>query len=277
MGSIPGSRVAAGAAATAALRAQADSVLAELAKRQTAATAATDPVDQIQAVLGESFVVLPCFRFGTAPDGAELDTALGATAQLLGTDVDAPARWLQQLTHVRTAVSRIDAADTLAALVTGAEPPDFQIAQWPPLAQAPDRWLALAPQPGDPPQPSGRVALAARLSGSFDPAKWLCGLLLDEWVERIPDPVQTTGVAFHYEEPDSRAPQAVLVAVCPDQRPAWDDDLVLDTLNETLDLAKVRSVDLEGLDDLGQIIPALWFAFNPDGQTVSFDTEVIWL
>ena len=121
------------------------------------------------------------------------------------------------------------------------------------------------------------MALAARLNDGFDPAKWFSGLLLDEWVERVPDPVQTTGVAFHYEEPDSRAPQALLLAVCPDQRPAWDDDLLLATLNETLDLAKIRSVDLEGLDDLGQIIPALWFAFNPDGQTVSFDTEVIWL
>jgi hypothetical protein len=277
MGSIPASRFRADADARAALEAQADSVLAELSKRQAAATAAGDPVEQIQAVLGESFVVLPRFRFGTAADGTELDTALGGTAQLLGTDVDAPARWFQQLTHVRPAVSRIDAADALAALVTGVEQPDFQIAQWPPLGQGPDRWLALAPQPGDPPQPSGRVALAARLSDIFDAAEWLSGLLLDEWVERVPDPVQTTGVTFHYDEPGSRAPQALLLAVCPDQRPAWDDDLVLATINETLDLAKIRSVDLEGLNDFGQILPALWFAFNPDGQTVSFDTEVIWL
>jgi hypothetical protein len=121
------------------------------------------------------------------------------------------------------------------------------------------------------------VALAARLSKGFDPAEWLSGLLLDEWVERVPDPVQATGVAFHYEDPGARAPQALLVAVCPDERPGWDDDLLLDTLNESLDLAKIRSVDLEALNDLGQVIPALWFAFNPDGQTVSFDTEVIWL
>ena len=277
MGSIPVSRFGTNVETTAALQAQADSVLAELTKRQAEATAATDPVERIQATLGESFVVLPRFRFGAAADGTELDSALGATAQLLGTDVDAPARWLQQLTHVRAAVSRIDAADTLAALVTGVEQPDFQIAQWPPLEQGPDRWLALAPQTGDPPQPSGRVALAARLSDTFDPAKWFSGLLLDEWVERVPDPVQTTGVAFNYQEPGSRAPQALLVAVCPDEFPAWNDDLVLATVTETLDLAKIRSVDLEGLDDFGQIIPALWFAFNPDDQTVSFHSEVIWL
>ena len=185
-------------------------------------------------------------------------------------------RWLQQLTHVRGAVSRLDAADTLAALVAGVSQPEFRIAQWPELVQGPDRWIALAPQAGDGAQPSGRVAVEARLTGAFDPAEWMGGLMVDEWVERVPDPVQTTGVAFHYEEPGSRSPQALLVAVCPDERPAWDDDLVLATLNETLDLAKIRTVDLEGLDDLGQIIPALWFAFNPDGQTVSFQTDVIW-
>jgi hypothetical protein len=277
MGSIPVSRFGADVETTAALQAQVVSVLAELTKREAAATSAADPVEQIEAVLGESFVVLPRFRLGATADGTELEAALAATAQLLGTDVDAPARWLQQLTHVRAAVSRIDAADTLAALVSGAEQPDFQIAQWPPLEPGPDRWLALAPQAGDPPQPSGRVALAARLSKGFDPAEWLSGLLLDEWVERVPDPVQATGVAFHYEDPGARAPQALLVAVCPDERPGWDDDLLLDTLNESLDLAKIRSVDLEALNDLGQVIPALWFAFNPDGQTVSFDTEVIWL
>jgi hypothetical protein len=43
--------------------------------------------------------------------------------------------------------------------------------------------------------------------------------------ERVPDPVQTTGVSFHYEEPGSRAPQALLVTVCPDKRPVWDDNL----------------------------------------------------
>jgi hypothetical protein len=277
MGSVPGSRFGAHPDTTAALRTQADSVQAELTKRDTAAGAAATPVDQIQAALGESFVVLPRFRFGAgSADGAALDTALAGTAQLLGGDDDAVARWLQQLTHVRDAVSRLDAADTLAALVADVTPPEFQIAQWPELAHGPDRWIALAPQAGDGPQPSGRVAVEARLSDTFDPARWMCGLMVDEWVERVPDPVQTTGVAFHYEEPGSRAPQALLVAVCPDKRLAWDDDLVLATLNETLDMAKIRTVDLEGLSDLGQIIPALWFAFNPDGQTVSFQTDVIW-
>ena len=148
---------------------------------------------------------------------------------VLGGDDDAVARWLQQLTHVRDAISRLDAADTLAALVAAGHSPSSRSPSGRSSGRGPDRWIALAPQTGDGPQPTGRVAVEARLSDTFDPAKWMGGLMVDEWVERVPEPVQTTAVAFHYEEPGSRAPQAVLVAVCPDERPAWDADLVLAT------------------------------------------------
>ena len=39
----------------------------------------------------------------------------------------------------------------------------------------------------------------------------------------------------------------------------------------------VQGRGVQGLEDLGQILPALWLEFNPDGHTVSFDTELIWL
>ena len=286
LGSIPDTRVATGADTLAALQAQAGSVQAELTKRQAAVAAAADPVAKIEAALGRSFTVLPRFRLsGTHADGSALRGALAQTQALLGSDRDARERWLQQLTHVRPAVSRLDSAATLAQLVAGAAPLDLQLAQLPALARGRDRWLALAPRHGDAPQPSGRLSLAVELSATFDPGAWLCGLMVDEWVERVPAATQTTGLTFHYEEPGSRAPQAVLLAVCPDQRPEWNDDLIVETLNETLSLAKMRTVDLDSLggtgglsqhDDLGQILPGLWFAFNPDGQTVSFDQEVIW-
>src|SRR5439155_6655756 len=76
MGSVPGSRFGTDADTTAALRSQADSVQAELAERKTSADAATAPIDQIEAALGESFVVLPRFRLGAASAyAAALDTA----------------------------------------------------------------------------------------------------------------------------------------------------------------------------------------------------------
>jgi len=76
-------------------------------------------------------------------------------------------------------------------------------------------------------------------------------------------------VAFHYGEPSARAPQALLLAVCPDNRPFWDDDLVLGVLEETLELVKIRAVDLDSVAEVGQILPALYFALNLQGATVS--------
>ena len=40
----------------------------------------------------------------------------------------------------------------------------------------------------------------------------MAGLLIDEWTERVPAPSETTGVAFHFDEPESRPPQAILLA-----------------------------------------------------------------
>ncbi len=142
-------------------------------------------------------------------------------------------------------------------------------------ARAPDRWLALALEPGAPRPPSGRVALAAWISGNRDFTQPLTGLLLDEWPEQIPSTGESTGVAFHYQAPTARAPQALLMAVHPDPGRGWRDATLLATLNETLELAKARTVDLDTLQELGQLLPALYVPFNADGETVSFFAQEI--
>jgi hypothetical protein len=42
-------------------------------------------------------------------------------------------------------------------------------------------------------------------------------------------------------------------------------------LLETLDLARIRAVDPDALDDVGHFLPALYFALNTDNETVSTD------
>ena len=278
-GAIPLTRTATDDTARAALVDQATAASAALAERRDRAealaaafdraTAASEElrdhlVSLLEEVLGRAFVALPrC----TAPDATTLATAVSRSSTLLGGDTGAPARWLQQLTHVRPGASRYDQAMTVAQLVAGASSPSFTIAQLP--DEAPYRWVAL-PLDGETPA-SGRVSLAVQMVGTFDPSLALSGLLLDEWPERIPVETQTTGLAFHYDQPGAKAPQTLLLAVCPDDRTAWDDEALLAVLNETLDLAKARAVDLDTLDLVGQILPALYFAFNDTGATVSTD------
>ena len=107
---------------------------------------------------------------------------------------------------------------------------------------------------------------AARPSASLP---W-AGLLLDEWSELIPARGEDTAIAFHYDDPGAEAAQAVLVAVPPTQATAWDLTTLLDILNETIDLAKMRAVDSELLP-FGQLLPAIFLATNPSNDTVATD------
>ena len=253
-----------------ALATRATAVTAEMKKRRAAVTAmpnasAADAIAIAKMLFGGTIVVLPrC----TPPNVAILKAAFAASASLLpGTAVDAPSAWLQQLTHVRPGIARLDAALTLAELLGGFTPPPLTFAQLPTITN--DRWLGLPLDPAAPAPSSGRVALAALASGNLATAADYAGLVFDEWPERIPAPKQSAAVSFHYEEPKSRAPQALLLTVCPDARPAWDDELLLATLQETLQLAKIRTVDLASMIDLGQILPALYVPMNLQQATIA--------
>ena len=50
------------------------------------------------------------------------------------------------------------------------------------------------------------------------------GLLVDAWVEPVPNPQETAGIAFHLERPTSQPPQTCLVAVPPDRIPETADE-----------------------------------------------------
>jgi hypothetical protein len=98
--------------------------------------------------------------------------------------------------------------------------------------------------------------------------------MIDEWTEEVPSNQQITGVSFQYADPVSRAPQAMLLAVRPDNFPEWTLESVEGSVLEALDLAKLRAVDPDSLSALGHYLPALYFAYNtgaPAVETVSID------
>jgi hypothetical protein len=245
---------------------KAQAVSAEMSKRVKALATmpnvtAADAIAQFGVLFSNTVPILPRLQ---APNVSALHAAFSASSTLFtGADSHAVDRWIQQLTHVRPAISRLDAACTCAELL-GQSAPAYTFAQLPAVTS--DRWMGL-PLNGSAP-PSGRVAIAAIVSGDISTGNDYAGLLIDEWPERIPSSTQTAAVAFHHEEPKSRAPQALLLAVCPDNRETWDDELLLATLQETLQLAKIRGVDLDSMLEVGQILPALYVPFNMEQSTV---------
>jgi hypothetical protein len=251
----------------AALAAQAAQVLTQLSQNAAAAQQTTLPASTpqaalavIAAIVGDDVPVLPQL---IPPGLTALQTAFAGSAAMLAVDPQAADRWLLQLSHIRPAAGRLDLASALTRLL-GAGKPGLTVAQLPPAPG--DRWLALPVDPANPPV-SGRVAIEAIASGDPSTATVLAGLLLDEWLDRIPGQATSTGVSFNYPEPMARTPQALLLAVCPDNRATWDGGLITTILEETLALAQIRAVDLSSLQQLGQFFPALLFPFNLQATT----------
>jgi hypothetical protein len=251
-------------ASTTALLALAKRAVDQLDERAAAVDGSASSVDTLvanaQLVFGGSVVVVPRL---VPPDAVGVQSAFAQSDTMQAVDPHALRCWLLQLSHVRPAVARLDTAIDTTRLL-GAGRPAYAIAQLPPTAD--DHWLGLPVAPGTTPA-NGRVAIEALTTGDPSTAGIFAGLLVDEWLERIPSDATSAGVAFHYDEPNARAPQALLVACCPDDRQVWDLDLVADILDETLDLAKIRGVDLASIQEVGQVVPALYFPFNLQGAT----------
>jgi hypothetical protein len=80
--------------------------------------------------------------------------------------------------------------------------------------------------------------------------------------------IELTGVAFHYDRPDAKAPHSVLSAI----PPALDRAGLrrVQVLRETLELAKRRVIDLDDLRRLDDLGPAIRISSNGDtGQAPS--------
>jgi hypothetical protein len=257
------------------LGAQAAAARSELARRHAALAVLAErrakdeitPVEhdrgRLAEVFGGRFLALSRF---VPENSAALGQALGASTSLQGGDALAAAGWAQQVARVREPVDRLASALGYAEALGSGDGLSFTVAQLPYASG--DRWLGLRL---DGTRPSGsRVSLVVHAPTAPRLDAPLAGLLVDEWVEVIPSPAETTGVAFHFDSPGACAPQAILLAVPPDARASWTPELLEETLTEALELARLRTVDAEALHpidpdaltDIGQFLPAAYFATN---------------
>ena len=221
---------------------------------------------RLRLVFGRSFVVLP--RFAAAdPDG--LAKALADSNKVQGGDPFASITWFQRMSRVRDGIGRLSQALTYSQAVGSAEKLKLAVAQLP--YDENDRWVGL-PLEGGQSLPGGKLSLVTQASGRLDAHKPLAGVLVDEWVEVVPNATETTGIAFQYDQPNAAPPQTILIAVPPDITQPWTPWSLQAVLLETLDLARIRAVDPDALDEVGQFLPAMYFAYNTGGDdTVSTD------
>jgi hypothetical protein len=222
---------------------------------------------RLRTIFGASFVVLPQF---TPPNVTEVKTAFENSAAVQEGDPMVAVLWQQRAAQVREGVARFADALRYAEVMATGDALNLQVAQLPQQAGA--RWVALPALQGTPMQ-SGKLSLVAHTPGKLNFAQPVTGLLLDEWVEIVPHEKETTGITFQYDQPDATAPQAILLVTPPDPvgQPVWTAEALQQVLLETMDLVRVRAVGPEALGEFGHYLPALYFALNLAGDTVSTD------
>lgn len=167
----------------------------------------------------------------------ELPVSLAAEPPPADTPLDPD--WLEMVATVRTPLARLD-AEQLLRRIAGAT----TLSSW--SNQPGDPWQAdLGPDPGpEGLRPASRLVAAfgppGVLDGGGNPARLVALGLLDSWSEVVPATEHSTHVAFHYDAPGARAPQAILVAVPPAVDEALDTDVLVDIVLETRELARAR-------------------------------------
>jgi hypothetical protein len=223
-------------------------------------------LELLNAVFGPAFKAVPLFTLDGVADRMRLDTTFGRTAELTGGNPLAATTWLQRAARVRDGARRLSDTLTYGEALAERDTMQLKVAQLP--AEPGNRWIAL-PFVGKP--PSGRVSFAASLPlGAPAVGQAFGGLLIDEWAEIVPSAEETTAVAFHFDAPGASAPQAIILAVPPRQE-NWTLATLEATVLETLELAQLRMIDLDALQETGQYLPAVQLALNLRGATVATD------
>lgn len=254
-------------------------------------------LEQAAALFGPAFRPDVQFAFGdpVAKQQYVTATAAATATNLLSHHVAQPLallEWVHGLGAVREPMNQLDKVLLIQNLLhPDAAPLPLRPAQFsavPPVPNQPDYWLGLSwPRTYAP--PGDALSLVQWLPDAYDPAGAQCALWLDEWTETLPqatpatpqDPAQdppqgtqSTSLAFHYDQPNSEAPQTMLLVVSPRSNPTtWTIDDLLGAVNETLDLAKKRTVEPDALafTPLATVLPAVIAPVAQQAVTFTLD------
>jgi hypothetical protein len=246
-----------------ALRARAtDRQLADLIAKAPAAGAAGAILAEhytslLRTLFGESFVVLPVMTSGAR----RIERGFAARERAGDASRADLEAWLQRAAQVRRPLHAFENVMLYAEAIGAEDALNLSCAQSTPSNAADDMWVGAAGASSNPSRFAGRTSWVIHVASPSD-TDALCGVLLDRWVEVVPAPKETTGVAFHCDAPQSVAPQAMLLAVPPNPRQRWSVGTLEAILLETLELSKMRLVDSERRATLGHFLPALLFAKN---------------
>jgi hypothetical protein len=224
--------------------------------RIAAAKSISDPVKAAGVLLGGPAVVEGFL--GSLP--SDIRASIGDQASLLGPRKGLLARWLQDSARVRSAVASLNEA-LLRDDLAGRPPIHFWAAQSPVapyvntvVAKSAHAWVGLPFPAALGPAPITSVVIVGDAKGA------VTGIELDAWTEFVPNPTGTAAVTMNLSAPDARAPNLILIAVPPDINKPWTQESLLSVVDEALELADCRMVDLDAARRVPALLPAVYVA-----------------
>ncbi len=286
-GSIPSNAITFSTDARDVLVNQALPVEAELQKRynnssarMTALGSLTDEMSKARElseiakdIFGRNFRVFPEFNLHNTSD---YTLSFNSTVLLSGVGDYAIDEWMHGASRVRPQMGNYRKLMLLAETVTNRSDAlvdaEHHVVQLPLDLTGNDRWLGLE-VPADYEYPGDPVSVVMELPSGYTTTQLHAGLLVDEWVEEIPMEKVTTGIAMHYDQPNNEAPQSILLAVTPEIKGNWTWNDLMDTLNETMEMAKKRAVEPDMIQKtfLSQVLPALMAPVTGSSASPSLD------
>jgi hypothetical protein len=235
-----------------------------------------------KTLLGPEFSILPLFRYNNESDIIQSDAnrtpLLNYAVNTLKLTFPAD-EWMEGAANARPRLARWDTLRMLSE-ANGVTLPVKPV-QVP--YSAGDTWLAVGfpdVDPFDPTKPftvkKDTLSVVIHGDQAFAPGQPHCGLLIDDWTESIPTPEQITGITFNYNQPNSFPPQAILLAVPPVIKGAWDWNELVNILNDTLLRAKLRAVEPQLLATVNKVetsvlLPAVLSNFTQFDLDISLD------
>ncbi len=217
--------------------------------------------DAAKAIFGDDFVIIPEFTVdatqGTEWQNTLMDSDNGLRYLFTDLDMDFPMDdWLygvsrvrEKLYHVENTLLHIEGFNGTTLSLVPSQFPYREDDYWLGM-QFPDK----KPGTEDPFTIDEDKLLFTSIypdvfdTSDFDPDQAQCGLLLDEWTEVIPSRDETPGLTFHYDQPNSEPSQTLLLATPSNFTGSWKWEDLVNTLHETLDMAKKRAVEPDHVD-----------------------------
>ena len=234
-----------------------------------------------KTLFGEDFNILPRFTYNNPADiqqsnAQRVQLLAHATNQL---QMKFPAEeWMQKSATIRPRLAKWDYVRTLYELHNDGQ---LELAPTQLPYRANDSWLAVEfPETNADGSlfniTDDTLSIVIHGNEAFTTENDQCGLLIDDWTENICAKTSVTGLTFNYNQPDAQAPQALLLAVTPQETGSWSWEELVGILNDTLLRAKLRAIEPALLDtqkkpELGVLLPAIMSTYSQQGLDISLD------